>query len=821
VIWRRYRADVAAVALLWGLCLLFLWRLFSPVPALRLHVLQGDFTNQFYPFRYFAAAEWRAGRIPLWNPYVFAGHPFLADIQTAVFYPLSLANALLGALFGLPLAALELEMAAHYPLAALFTYLLGRRLLGSRLGALVAAAVFTFSGFLTSYPAQQLAMLESAVWLPLVVLLLDLGATRPASGYRWHVAAGLALAVCILAGHPQTAMLVAYTSLAYLVYRTVTLTPDPSPALRERGAEGGVRVALRAFVGAAIFLAVGLGVAAVQVLPAAEFVGLSTRASMPYEAAAYGYDRRALLGILLPWWRGEKALYVGILPLLLGAFAVARAVLPARRWGEALTPDPSPAERAPASTSRPAAAPPPLSSPPAGAYGGGICEGAGICERGAEGGVRADRAFPTPFFAALALLAVVLSVGGKTPLFRLFYLLVPGFTLFRDQERIIYLFAFAASLLAGSGASYFARLNAGKAIRLRPLGIGVSVALGSSAALALALLYLGRRAPATFDPSGTLAPGLAFYLTATCASAAVLYLRRRTDRVRLFGALVLGVVVADLFAVNLGNNLSAANPDPGPRLAPVVAALRPTPEDFRVRAESDDVFPPNYAAVWGLPTIGGDTPFALQRVSDLLYAENAEWRRWQVLNVKYFLSRKPPFEGVEPLLESGNIKVYRVVYSLPRAWAVRDVQVAAGPADALARVLAPAYHPGDTAVLEEPPSLGPFVKGERPDVRIVSYSPQRVELTARGDGNAILVLADTYYPGWRAFLDSAPTKLYRANYVVRAIELPPGEHRVEFVFDPTSFKVGAVVSALALVASIGCLLAPRLAAAHGSAEPPA
>ena len=163
------------------------------------------------------------------------------------------------------------------------------------------------------------------------------------------------------------------------------------------------------------------------------------------------------------------------------------------------------------------------------------------------------------------------------------------------------------------------------------------------------------------------------------------------------------------------------------------------------------------------------------------------------------------------MLESGDLKVYRVVYSLPRAWAVRSVQVAAGPADALARVLAPAYHPGDTVVLEEPPSLGSFVKGERPDVRIVSYSPQRVELTARGDGNAILVLADTYYPGWRAFLDGAPTKLYRANYVVRAIELPPGEHRVEFIFDPISFKVGAVVSALALVASIGWLLSIQTA----------
>lgn len=766
-----WRADAGCIALLWALCLLYSWRLFSPLDSLRLHVVHGDFTNQFYPFRHFAAAEWGQGRVPLWNPFVFAGHPFLADVQTAVFYPLSLANALLHSSAGLPMIALEAEMAIHYPLAALFTYLLGKRLIGSRLGATIAALAFTFGGFLTSYPAQQLAIVEAAVWLPLIVLCLEMAASavpkapagatavpnqgRPAPqratgtremmastpgaaagglGLRWYVAAGLAFGVSILAGHPQTALFISYASLAYLVYRTVTLRRAWGPAL----------------VGAVVFVAVGFGLAAVQVLPTAELLGASTRASMPYEAAAHGYERRALLGILLPGWRGEKALYVGVLPLLLAGLAMWRAALARRR-------DPMDGTGAP---------------------------------------------FPTGFMVVLAVLAVVASLGGRGYLFRALYHYAPGFALFRDQERIIYLYGFAVSLLAGSGASYLHRLAVGGLAKPRWLSRALALALVCVLLGSAGLLYLGRRQPDAFDPHGALDRSLALFGGLLLVSLAALFVQGRWGRARLFAGLAVGIVAVDLFAVNLGNNLSPVDPDPGPRYSEIVARVRAAPEEYRVRGESDEVFPPNYAAVWGLPTISGDTPFALQRVSDFLYAENAEWRRWQVLNVKYFFNRGGPFEGLEPVMESQGIKVNRMVHSLPRAWAVRQVEVADDPADALRRVLDPKYHPGDTAVLETPPTIGPFVKGDRPDVEILSYSPQRITLAARGDGNALLVLADTHYPGWRALVDGQPATLHRANYVVRAVELPPGEHLVEMVFDPISFRLGAAISVTTLVASV-------------------
>jgi uncharacterized membrane protein YfhO len=83
-------------------------------------------------------------------------------------------------------------------------------------------------------------------------------------------------------------------------------------------------------------------------------------------------------------------------------------------------------------------------------------------------------------------------------------------------------------------------------------------------------------------------------------------------------------------------------------------------------------------------------------------------------------------------------------------------------------------------------------------VRITSYRSQRVELETSGDGASVLVLADTWYPGWRAWIDGRETPVLRANYVTRAVGLPAGEHRVVFAFVPVAFWVGLAVTLVTL-----------------------
>lgn len=170
--------DLAALAFIAALVLLFFWRIITPRLEDRAVFPPGDFTDQFWTFRMYAARAFAQGRLPLWSENFNSGHPFLADVQSAIFYPVSLIYTLgIVVLRGGEFKLLDLEVEAilHFILAGAFTYLFARRLLGSRVAALVSALTFTFGGYLTSYPPQQLAILETATWLPLALLFLDSG----------------------------------------------------------------------------------------------------------------------------------------------------------------------------------------------------------------------------------------------------------------------------------------------------------------------------------------------------------------------------------------------------------------------------------------------------------------------------------------------------------------------------------------------------------------------------------------------------------------------------------------------------------------------
>ncbi len=312
--WKDTRAskDVLALALVAALVLLFFWRIITPKPADRAVFPPGDFTDQFWAFRMVEARAFAAGRLPLWAEDYNSGHPFLADVQSAVFYPVGLLTtlgvvAVRGADF--TLFDLELEAILHYILTGAFTYLLARRLIGSRAAALGAALTFTFGGYLTSYPPLQLAILETATWLPLVLLLLDLAVEK---GTRYHIAAGVVLGIAALAGHPQTFLFVVYTALIYYAWRVVTARNVT------------LRFAQGKFVGIVLTLVIAGGIAAAQWVPTMEYQSVSTRAAISWQDAASGFPTIDPLQMILPGFVAafQSPLYIGILPLWLALFAL-------------------------------------------------------------------------------------------------------------------------------------------------------------------------------------------------------------------------------------------------------------------------------------------------------------------------------------------------------------------------------------------------------------------------------------------------------------------------------------------------------------------
>ncbi len=89
---------------------------------------------------------------------------------------------------------------------------------------------------------------------------------------------------------------------------------------------------------------------------------------------------------------------------------------------------------------------------------------------------------------------------------------------------------------------------------------------------------------------------------------------------------------------------------------------------------------------------------------------------------------------------------------------------------------------------------------------VVSEHNRTLKFDVETPENALLVVSDTYFPGWKALVDGKAERVLRANYQFRAVGVAPGSHRVEFVYDPLSFKLGVLGT---LIGVIGCALLLR------------
>lgn len=315
--WRRW-AWVAAPVLLIMIVLAFFWRLvFSGLILAR-----GDTFLYFYPYWSVAADALREGRVPLWNPDIFMGAPFIANSQAGYFYPLNWPMWLL-----LPTPyAVSASIVLHLMLAAAGTYLLARwRLRLSVAGAALAAVGFALGGYLTAQ-VEHVNQLQGLAWLP---WLLAVGSSIGENGarllpFRSVLLTGVVLALQVTAGHTQT-LFISIAGL-FLFRVAMVLAYDERPS---QGKRSSLMSFLSAFIGlpaGAVLLAILLG--AVQLLPTMELLRFSGRqGGLPLsEAVSFSFHPAIWPQSLLPRF-GESLFteYVAFVPVTMLLLAIVAA----------------------------------------------------------------------------------------------------------------------------------------------------------------------------------------------------------------------------------------------------------------------------------------------------------------------------------------------------------------------------------------------------------------------------------------------------------------------------------------------------------------
>jgi hypothetical protein len=740
---RFERRDLYVALVLFALWGLFFWRYMTPVEADRVAFPRGDLSEHFYILRSFAFDELRAGRFPLWGQRVFDVYPFQADPESALFYPPVALELLGGLALGwsqLPLQAIQAEVMAHVLLASLLCYLFLREEVTHRLAALLGSVAFSYGGYLTSYPLQQITFLEAAVWLPLALWSVRL--LIKTDKQRYVVLTALAFALAFLSGNPQNLTQLFYVTLAYYVYQCWRAGVAWPIALRR----GGLVLALTA------------GLSAVQLLPSLEWWRHSTRASISFSKAAVAFPPgdvvQLLVTGLVSYW---QPLYVGLFSLVLGFLA---------------------------------------------------------CATG--------RKRDLPFWAGVVIVALIFSFGKDLFGFEVAYLTLPGYSLFRNQERHAYLVTFGLSVLAAQGLdtllSPLRRWERGLVRQTaRTLRHALPVVL-----LSIVVAVLLRRLELDASDSQKLADHLAVLFLCLAFAAALLHLRtigpprssglshsgRPRSRSAL-GILGLALVVFDLFTLNRARYY--AKPHDPHEVSPLFQQLTSDPGWFRVQ---EDEFPiiRNVAGrrelrgIWGVAIRLSHYREFLDRVPEDV--------RWSLLGVRYVVTWRgslvtwqgKDIASAEMLGREGEGESVKHFYRLPwqprRAFVVREV-VTATSRDELYQILgSPDFDPRQTAVLQQSLPIRP-TPGAEDEVLITTDTPAYVGLQARLGAPGLLVLSEVTYPGWRVYVDGRQTTLYEADGVLRAAYLPRGESTVVFRFLPVTLYVGGALSSLTVLLIVG------------------
>jgi hypothetical protein len=770
-----------------------------------------------YQARVFFAEALRTTGFPLWNPHILGGTPFLESLAGGdALHPLSVA------LFYLvePYRALGWKLVIHVFLAGVFMVGWMRTLGASRGAALLAGtgAVLSPSFVTLVYPGHDGKMFVVAM-TPLLFWLAE------AMWHRRDLVMGALLALSIglvlFSTHFQMAYFLFGALGAWMIFRAVQVGRRPLAA------GGGWKSAGRTFGLFLAFSVLGAGTAAIQLLPAVGYVTEHSRraattvgAESPEAARAYSSSwslhPEEAASLLIPefvgsnaggaawtsdtyWGRNAFKLnheYLGAVLLLLALLAFVPGAAGQSQGGTAPSRGPPPEE------------------------------------------LRGMRWF----LAGVGVVAALFALGAHTPVWRIFYEVLPGISLFRAPSMAIFLTAFAVCTLAGLGVDRAVGLLA------RPEGRGLVLRWGGGMVGALVLgtvlvasgvllsawesLIHPELGPSAAQALDRLHPFMirGFVVVTLLCGAALAALWATGEGKLPVGALLATLVVlvtVDLARVNapfiqVTDPTAVTVPDPNHRFLLDRATQEPPFRVLSLVQGGQDVAP----SAFGLDLAAGHHPNDLGRYRTLIGMEGSGLPEHlaafhpvilSILNVRYILwpdGRFGALDGVEPVsqtrLADGTPWVSVYPYpGFPRARLVGSYRMAGSDEEALAILLHDEdFDPATQVLLHDSPPFEPRpLEGGRPhpaaSVEWVEQEPDRMVLQVSSGEPALLVVSQNWFPSWTARVGGEEAPVLRADISLQAVPIPAGEHRVELAVSSPELRQALVLSGLSLLLVLG------------------
>lgn len=206
---------------------------------------------------------------------------------------------------------------------------------------------------------------------------------------------------------------------------------------------------------------------------------------------------------------------------------------------------------------------------------------------------------------------------------------------------------------------------------------------------------------------------------------------------------------------------------------------------------------PRYAVTQFLTPRGDFSPAGSAQLAPVL----------DMLGVRYVVFRGTPPPTAKPVFQGNDYWVLINSNALPRAFIPKSVKTATSDGEELETLASPQFNPADVALVETTVELPTLCRGT---AQIENETPTHITISAQMETPGLVVLADNWDKGWRAYWNGRPVPVLRANYAVRGVVVPAGNGTLEFIYKPASLILGLWLAGLAVIVLAGWLIAIKI-----------